>query len=53
MCDLFGKYKQNNNILFYFWGNPKIVFKTKYIELINVFYFNNKINNKINNNLNN
>jgi hypothetical protein len=48
MGNIFGNYKRNN--LFYFWGNPKIVLKTKYIELINILYFNNK---NIRNNLNN
>lgn len=49
MWKLFGKYKKNQNIFFYFWGNPKIIFKPNYIELINVLYFNNKINNNLNN----
>ena len=31
---------KNKTILFHLIGNPKIVFKTPSIELINVIYFN-------------
>jgi len=31
---------KNKTILFHLIGNPKIIFKTPCIELINVIYFN-------------
>ncbi len=39
MSNFFGNYRRNKNILFYFWGKPKIVSKSNCIELINVIYF--------------
>jgi len=42
MFHFFTKQKKDSNMFFYFFGSPKEVLKSTWIELVNIFYYEKK-----------